>query len=207
MIYVNVAHHYFEDEINHSLSAFITFALGHASQSMKTALSYQTIKMLWKLPPNIAGDVTQRSINNAMSLTALEKRMDEHQDHTISQLKLGVKPSAIIMSYRKRGLQSVELPSIVDGEQITLLFYERRLGQFDVSVRLAKQAVKQMKLVKNLNVNAQALRNLGFGYKTAAAVFGMDGEEEFKVDPKRKRNSNGSNAAAGQGQAKKKKSK
>jgi hypothetical protein len=187
MIYVNVSFRYFEDSIKQSLSAFITHVLGHGSPSMKTALSYQTIKMIWSLPPNIAEGVEPRSINNALLINALEKRMDKHQDQTMAQLLVGMKPSTLIMNSRKRGLQSIALPGKEAGKMIKLLFYQRRLGKFDTSLRLAQQAVKMMRLVANLNVNAQALRNLGFGYKTAAAVFRTVASS--KVPPKRKRDS------------------
>lgn len=55
-LYANVAHHFFSDTLGNSLTAFIANVLAHNSNSLATALAYQTLKMQWGLPPFVKAD-------------------------------------------------------------------------------------------------------------------------------------------------------
>lgn len=70
-LYANVAHHFFSSEIGDSLTAFISDVLAHNSNSLNTALSYQTISVQWGLPDNISADTKAIAMQNREAIAGL----------------------------------------------------------------------------------------------------------------------------------------
>jgi len=87
-LYANVGHHFFSDTLGQSLTVFISDVLAHNSNSLTTALSYQTLNMSWGLPPNISPDAEKILGQLMLTVSALtdrvatlERRLDARGDY------------------------------------------------------------------------------------------------------------------------------
>jgi hypothetical protein len=78
-LYANVSYQFFKDALSMSLTAFISTVLAHNSNSLSTALSYQSILIRWNLPDDLSADTKLQGVDNRMAIAHLTKRFNERE--------------------------------------------------------------------------------------------------------------------------------
>ena len=84
-LYANVAYHFFKDEIGNSLTSFISTVLAHNSNSLNTALSYQTLNIQWALPDNISAS-TKKTVQDLREIVSILRNDLQVKDKQINDL-------------------------------------------------------------------------------------------------------------------------
>lgn len=166
-LYANVAYHFYGEHFGQSLISFLAEVLGHDTNNLSTAIAYSSIKINFGISEDIEQDTKKLARQNAHLVSKLSADLQELKVDRRAEEEAKLPPRKRIRAARERHADSVELPRKDGNGTVTIEFHERRKMKPEERLALAQESLEKLRQVDIKKVNAQLLRDIGFGAKAA----------------------------------------